>query len=211
MFNLFVAMAVISQNTFASAPEALVSIEDSALDNSALDELNPFDPNIENILSEIDAKYETQTGIPAFIDEATSFIAGEGSCSRSECAVWISIDKDSQRATLTVNGVQQAVWKVSTGTAGHGTPDFDRHPNGRIYDSYTSTKFPGGDYNGLGNMPYAVFISGGFAVHGTGQNNWPRLGTRASHGCIRLHPDNAKIFNRLVRKNGIMNTWITVE
>ena len=107
--------------------------------------------------------------------------------------------------------MQQAVWPVSTGINGRNTPNFETHPNGRIYDRYTSKKFPGGDFNGLGNMPYAVFISGGFAIHGTGKGNWPKLGSRASHGCIRLHPDNALIFNRLVRKNGISEVWITVQ
>ncbi|QLH48282.1 MAG: L,D-transpeptidase [Bacteroidota bacterium] len=36
------------------------------------------------------------------------------------------------------------------------------------------------------------------------------MGKKASHGCIRLHPDQAKIFFELVRKVGIENTWITV-
>jgi len=60
-------------------------------------------------------------------------------------------------------------------------------------------------------MPYAVFISGGYAIHGTTRGNWSRLGKPASHGCIRLHPDNGQIFNVLVRRNGISNVWITVN
>ena len=91
------------------------------------------------------------------------------------------------------------------------TPYMDQNPNGRIYDRYTSVTNPGGDYNGLGNMPYAVFIRGGYAVHGTTRGNWPNLGKPASKGCIRLHPDNGFIFNRLVRSYGIYRTWITVE
>jgi hypothetical protein len=56
------------------------------------------------------------------------------------------------------------------------------------------------------------FLSrGGFAIHGTGRGNWRKLGNKASHGCIRVHPDNALIFNRLVRENGIKNVWITVQ
>jgi len=74
-----------------------------------------------------------------------------------------------------------------------------------------SSKFPGGDYNGLGNMPYAVFVDGGFAIHGTTRGNWPLLGQVASHGCIRVHPDNGFIFNRLVRQHGVKNTWITIR
>ncbi|MFP5491413.1 MAG: L,D-transpeptidase family protein [Bacteriovoracia bacterium] len=43
------------------------------------------------------------------------------------------------------------------------------------------------------------------------RGNWPKLGLKASHGCIRMHPDNGKIFNRLVRSVGISQTWITVR
>jgi lipoprotein-anchoring transpeptidase ErfK/SrfK len=60
-------------------------------------------------------------------------------------------------------------------------------------------------------MPYAVFIRGGYAIHGTGQSNWPNLGKTASHGCIRLHPDNAFIFNRFVRAVGVAQAWVSVE
>lgn len=70
---------------------------------------------------------------------------------------------------------------------------------------------PGGDYNGLGNMPYAVFVRGGYAIHGTTKGNWPKLGTPASKGCIRLHPDNGFIFNRLVRAVGVRAAWVSVE
>ena len=132
-------------------------------------------------------------------------------CFRQECAVWARVVKSEQKLHLYVNGQLVNSWLVSTGAPGHGTPNFDTHPNGRIYDAYSSKKFPGGDYKGLGNMPYAVFISGGFAIHGTTAGNFPKLGKPASHGCIRVHPDNGKIFNRLVREHGIKNTWITVE
>ena len=102
-------------------------------------------------------------------------------------------------------------FKVSTGDRKHETPSMDRSPNGPTFQKYTSKKFPGGNYNGMGNMPYAIFIKGGYAIHGTTRGNIPKLGTKASHGCIRLHPDNAKIFFELVRNSGLENTWITIE
>ena len=102
-------------------------------------------------------------------------------------------------------------WKTSTGKPGYRTPDMDRHPSGPVYDRYTSSKYPDGDYNGLGNMPYAVFVLGGYAIHGTTRGNFSKLGTPASHGCIRLHPDNGYIFNRLVRKYGLSKVWVTVN
>lgn len=56
-----------------------------------------------------------------------------------------------------------------TGMKGYETPNFDRSLEKplRIYKQYTSSKYPGGDWNGLGNKPFAVFIKGGFAIHGT--------------------------------------------
>lgn len=180
-----------------------------------LDELNPTDPNIEQKLKEMDAEYERETGLSAWMPEALVPEELDGvikaGCYRNSCAVWADVDKRAQRLYLYLDGVLSYTWKTSTGKAGYTTPDFDRNPNGRIYDRYTSTRYPDGDYNGLGNMPYAVFISGGYAIHGTTRGNWGRLGTPASHGCIRLHPDNGFIFNRLVRKHGIYNVWITVN
>jgi len=202
-----IALSMLSVSGFAQG----LSLEQSnPVPSSALDELNPHDPEIEEKLREMDEAYERETGKSPFL-EIESSDDKEGSCYRMSCKVFLDIRKSTQSASIYVDGVLKHSVKVSTGIAGFLTPDFDRKPNGRIYDKYTSSKYPGGDYNGLGNMPYAVFISGGFAVHGTGRGNWPKLGTKASHGCIRMHPDNGKIFNRLVRSVGISQTWITVR
>lgn len=169
--------------------------------------LDKLDPNkvTEAELKAFDKEYEAATGIRANIT------VGKSTCRYTQCPVFALVEKENQTLTLYVNGEVQDVWDVSTGTAGHETPNFNRNPNGRIYDRYMSKTYPGGDYEGLGNMPYAVFIEGGFAIHGTGRSNWPKLGTRASHGCIRVHPDNAQIFNLLVRKYKPENVWITVR
>lgn len=186
--------------------------EDERIPNM-IEELNPFDPNIEETLKYYDEIYEEETGKPSHLEDYTIIdqLLGLASCYRSSCVVWAQVVKSSQRMYLYLNGSLYGSWLVSTGVPGYGTPNFDKHPDGRIYDRYTSGKYPGGDYRGLGNMPYAVFISGGFALHGTPQSNWPKLGRPASHGCIRMHPDNAYIFNRLVRQYGIGNVWITVQ
>lgn len=175
--------------------------------NNVVEELDPYSADVEQQLENFDQKYFEQTGKSPFLN----FDILSGTCVRQECKVWAQVVKSTQTMYLFVDGKLESTWKVSSGVEGRGTPNFDRHPNGRIYDTYSSSKFPGGDYNGLGNMPYAVFIEGGFAIHGTPKSNWPKLGTRASHGCIRIHPDNALIFNRLVRKNGISEVWITVQ
>lgn len=128
-----------------------------------------------------------------------------------QCRVWARISKKDQRLYLYIDGKIVDTFKVSTGDKKHETPTLDMRPSGPIFQKYTSKKYPGGNYNGLGNMPYVVFVRGGYAIHGTTRGNIPKLGNKASHGCIRLHPDNAKIFNELVKKAGLENTWITIE
>lgn len=132
-------------------------------------------------------------------------------CKQKDCRLWANIDKSKQRLYLYIDGNIVDTFKVSTGDSKHETPQFDIRPSGPQFKKYTSKKFPGGNYNGLGNMPYVVFIKGGFAIHGTTTGNIPRLGIKASHGCIRLHPDNAKIFFELVKSIGLENTWITIQ
>lgn len=208
--SLAAALFFLASNPVNAQP--VETMQDDKIPNM-IEEINPFDPNVEEVLRYYDKIYEEETGKPSHLPDDTFIdnIIGLADCYRIECPVWAQVVKSSQRMYLYVNGSLRGSWAVSTGKAGYTTPNFDKHPDGRIYDRYTSTKFPGGDYNGLGNMPYAVFIAGGFALHGTPQSNWPRLGKPASHGCIRMLPDNAYLFNRLVRSNGIRNVWITVQ
>ena len=174
------------------------------------DELNPKSPDIAKKLKELAADYQKVTGKSPFL-EVDLLEQLLPSCYRNSCSVWADVDKNAQRLYLYINGALTYTWKTSTGKEGYETPDFDQHPSGGVYDRYSSTKYPGGDYNGLGNMPYAVFVEGGYAIHGTTQGNWSKLGHPASHGCIRLHPDNGHIFNLLVRRNGLSGVWVTVN
>ena len=207
----YLALAFVFAMTNPVHAQVLVPEQDPNIPNM-IEEINPQDPNIEEHLQELDRLYEEETGKPShLIDESfMNDILGKG-CSRSSCKVWVQVVKSSQRLYLYLNGSLADSWAVSTGMSGYGTPNFDKHPDGRIYDAYSSDKYPGGDWNGLGNMPYAVFIAGGYALHGTPRGNWPKLGSPASHGCIRMLPDNAYRFNRLVRSNGVSNVWITVQ
>lgn len=133
------------------------------------------------------------------------------SCKQKACRVWAKISKSKQVLFLYVDGTLVDSFKVSTGDTNHETPLMDLRPAGPIFKKYTSKKFPGGNYNGLGNMPYVVFIQGGFAIHGTTTGNIPRLGNKASHGCVRLHPDNGKLFFELVKEVGLEHTWISIQ
>lgn len=179
-----------------------------AKDYNILDEWDPRNPDTESMLEYYDNEHIKETGINPYVDEGP---IQKGTCYREACPVWAKANIAEQLFYLYVNGSIQNVWAISSGKRGYETPRFDQNPNGRIYDKYSSITYPGGDYNGLGNMPYAVFISGGYAVHGTLESNWGDLGKPASKGCVRLHPDHAFIFNRLVRSTGVGGVWITVE
>jgi len=134
------------------------------------------------------------------------------SCTGKDCILYVEIDKKVQVLYLYLLGELKDSFKVSTGKGKkYETPALDLHPRGPVLTKYTSRKFPGGNYKGLGNMPYAVFVKGGYAIHGTTPGNFSKLGTRASHGCIRLHPDNAKVFNALVKTIGLSRTWVSVK
>jgi hypothetical protein len=145
-------------------------------------------------------------------DSASGSLTGDtATCRQIQCRIWARVSKKEQLLYLYIDGKMVDTFKVSTGDKRHETPAMDLRPSGPVFQKYTSKKFPGGNYKGLGNMPYVVFVRGGYALHGTTSGNIPKLGKKASHGCVRLHPDNAKIFNELVRKAGISNTWVTIE
>ena len=57
-------------------------------------------------------------------------------------------------------------------------------------------------------MPYAIFFHHGYAVHGTDQ--LARLGRPASHGCVRLHPDNAALLFDLAQTMGLENVTVVI-
>ncbi|MDD4976678.1 MAG: L,D-transpeptidase [Bacteriovorax sp.] len=201
MKALIVALALTLLNTNAYAAQKKENF---------YDELDPKRPDIKKVMKELEEDYRAKTGKTGIL-EADPLEELLPSCYRNSCMIWADVDKSAQRVYLYINGSLSYTWKTSTGKAGYRTPDMDRHPSGPVYDRYTSSKYPDGDYNGLGNMPYAVFVKGGYAIHGTTSGNFGKLGTPASHGCIRLHPDNGYTFNRLVRKYGLSKVWVTVN
>lgn len=121
--------------------------------------------------------------------------------SAEAAAVVARIDLSSQRMTVSVNGMPQYSWPVSTARRGYVTPTGAYRPQ-RMYRSYFSRKY----YNSP--MPYSIFYSGGYAIHGSYAVN--QLGAPASHGCIRLHPGNAATLYSLVQTYGPGNTVIVI-
>lgn len=103
------------------------------------------------------------------------------------------IDISQQRMRVFVNGKHRFTWKVSTGRRGYGTPT-GSYSVKRMHRKYYSRK-----YNGAA-MPNSLFFRGGYAVHGTSYVS--QLGRPASHGCVRLHPSNARKLFNLVRAHG---------
>ena len=116
--------------------------------------------------------------------------------------VLISVDKNTQRMSVSVDGAPRYDFVVSTGRPGYGTPSGIYHPQ-RMERTWFSKEY----YNSP--MPHSIFFHGGFAIHGSYEIN--RLGGPASHGCIRLHPSDATILYTLVRTEGMTATTIVVS
>ena len=131
-------------------------------------------------------------------------------CREQGCLVYVQIVKSTQTLYLYLDAALIDSFPVSTGIGKYETPELNIRASGPLFRKYASRKFPGGNYQGLGNMHYAVFIKGVYAIHGTTNGNFSKLGTRTSHGCIRLRPVNAKIFYELARLIGINNTWVSI-
>jgi lipoprotein-anchoring transpeptidase ErfK/SrfK len=112
--------------------------------------------------------------------------------------VVIDVDKSTQRMSVKVDGAELYSWAVSTGLAG-GPPSGTFRPE-RLERAWYSHLF------GMAPMPHSIFFRGPYAIHGTTAIS--RLGQRASHGCVRLHPDNAAALFALVQKEGSANTTI---
>ena len=111
------------------------------------------------------------------------------------------VDLSEQRMTVYKHGVPQYTWPVSTARRGKVTPV------GTWTAKWVSRNHRSSRYNNA-PMPYSVFYSGHYAIHGT--NQIKRLGRPASAGCIRLHPDNARIFYNMALDAGLKNVKVRV-
>ncbi len=115
--------------------------------------------------------------------------------------VVVNISKSSQRMAVLVDGSARYNWVISTGKRGFGTPNGTYRPQ-RLERSWYSRKF------GYAPMPHSIFFYKGYAIHGT--TEVARLGFIASHGCVRLHPENAAKLFALVQSQ-MNSTRITVS
>jgi len=120
----------------------------------------------------------------------------------AEAKVAITVDKDNQRMTVAVDGVERYHWPVSSGIPSYETPN-GSFRTFRMEEDHYSKEFDDAP------MPHAIFFTKiGHAIHGTDSVN--RLGSPASHGCVRLSRANASTLYALVQREGVLNTTVTL-
>jgi hypothetical protein len=117
--------------------------------------------------------------------------------------VTITIDKGAQQMTVSVDGAHRYTWPVSTGRSGYTTPSGSFKPF-RLEEDHYSKEWDDAP------MPHSIFFTPkGHAIHGSFETR--RLGSPASHGCVRLAPANAKTLFALVKAEGLGNTKIVLS
>jgi hypothetical protein len=120
----------------------------------------------------------------------------------AQANVSITIDKNAQQMTVAVDGVERYQWPVSTGIPSYETPN-GSFRTFRMEEDHYSKEFDDAP------MPHSIFFTKiGHAIHGTDSES--RLGTPASHGCVRLSRANATTLYGLVQKEGVLNTTVTL-
>jgi lipoprotein-anchoring transpeptidase ErfK/SrfK len=131
------------------------------------------------------------------------FIAAlAGTSTAMGAEVLISVNKTTQRMTVTVDGTERYSWPVSTGLADYATPTGAFTPSRLVKDHYSK------EWDDA-PMPHSIFFTGsGHAIHGSQATRL--LGTPASHGCVRLAPEHARTLFSLVMAEGLGSTRIEV-
>lgn len=121
---------------------------------------------------------------------------------KASAGVLARIDLSTQMMEVYVDGTLEYSWRVSTGQAGFATPTGTYKPLFMRVMHY-STEYE------LTPMPYSIFFrEGGYAIHGT--SDIGRLGTPASHGCVRLEANAAKELFKVVKLHGEEETEIEI-
>src|ERR1700759_934520 len=110
------------------------------------------------------------------------------------CAhVEINIDLASQTMTVHSGSGETYVWPISSGRAGHATPNGVFRPRA-MYVLVHSAKYDNAP------MPHSIFFYGQYAIHGTTAVG--HLGRPASPGCVRISPANAAALFAMVQRQG---------
>jgi hypothetical protein len=115
----------------------------------------------------------------------------------------INVDKSQQRMTVMVDGFERWNWPVSTGVPAHETPS-GSYKTFRMEKDHFSKEWDDAP------MPNSIFFTmKGHAIHGS--FDVKRLGRPASHGCVRLAPENAAKLFELVKEEGLSKTRVILS
>lgn len=106
-------------------------------------------------------------------------------------ATQIVVDKKHQKMYVdSPEGMY--TWKVSTARKGYVTPNGTFYPQS-LQPMHYSRKYHNSP------MPHSIFFHNDYAIHGTYAVG--ALGSPASHGCVRLSPNNAATLYGIVSRD----------
>jgi hypothetical protein len=119
----------------------------------------------------------------------------------AQASILIQVDQSTQHMSVEVDGERLYDWRVSTGRPGYDTPNGAFRPNRMDADHFSQ------EYDNA-PMPNAIFFDlHGHAIHGSYD---PVGHPAASHGCVRLDPENAAKLFDLVTQEGMANTTVEI-
>ncbi len=131
---------------------------------------------------------------------AIAFAAAGTNAASAE--ILVTVDKSAQRMTITRDGQPLYSWPVSTGRSGYATPS----------GSYAAFRMEADHYSVEWDdapMPHSIFFTKiGHAIHGSYDTK--NLGKPASHGCVRISPDNATTLFALVEREGVTKAKVVL-
>ena len=120
----------------------------------------------------------------------------------AQAEILITVDKSAQRMTVARDGEALYTWPVSTGRSGYATPSGSFTPFRMEADHYSK------EWDDA-PMPHSIFFTKiGHAIHGSYDTK--KLGTPASHGCVRLSPAHAATLFAMVKQDGVTNTKVVL-
>jgi hypothetical protein len=116
--------------------------------------------------------------------------------------ILIQVDKSAQRMIVSRDGAALYDWPVSTGLRSYETPSGQFTPF-RMERDHFSREWDDAP------MPNSIFFTReGHAIHGT--EHLRNIGRPASHGCVRLEPQNARMLFDLVKAEGMKNVKVVL-
>ncbi|HEY9907554.1 MAG TPA: L,D-transpeptidase [Thermosynechococcaceae cyanobacterium] len=116
---------------------------------------------------------------------AQSFTAQKMRDLRQSNQRWIEVRLATQRLVAWEGGKPVYAVIVSTGKAGAET----RSGVFAVQTRHRTARMQGDDYD-VPDVPYTMYYSGNYAIHGAYWHN--RFGTRVSHGCVNVAVNHAK-------------------